>query len=83
VAAVNTHEHIIPEQDRVSQSIDFFTLAGHYAINDVVSAGLAPEALAKINDLALPAEERLADLRTFLENGAIHRLRAGAAHRNS
>lgn len=58
VEAVNTHEHIIPEQDRVSQPIDFFTLAGHYAINDVVSAGLTADALAKVNDRTLPVEER-------------------------
>jgi uncharacterized protein len=58
VEAVNTHEHIMPEQDRVSQPIDFFTLAGHYAINDVVSAGLTSDALAKVNDRNLPLEER-------------------------
>jgi hypothetical protein len=58
VEAVNTHEHILPEQERVAQPVDFFTLAGHYAINDVVSAGLAPEALARVNDRNLPAEER-------------------------
>src|SRR5688572_9276973 len=58
VEAINTHEHIIPEQERISQPIDFFTLAGHYAINDVVSAGLAPDALAKVNDRTLPDEER-------------------------
>jgi uncharacterized protein len=43
IDAVDTHEHIIAEADRVSQPVDFFTLAGHYAINDVISAGLAPE----------------------------------------
>ncbi|MCW5978531.1 MAG: amidohydrolase family protein [Bryobacteraceae bacterium] len=40
---VNTHEHIIPEAERTSQPVDFFTLAGHYAINDVISAGLPAE----------------------------------------
>lgn len=43
IETVDTHEHIIPEADRVSQSVDFFTLAGHYAINDIISAGLAPD----------------------------------------
>src|SRR5207247_8916170 len=43
IDAVDTHEHIIEETERVSQPIDFFTLAGHYAINDAISAGLAPE----------------------------------------
>jgi hypothetical protein len=50
VDAVNTHEHILPEAERVAKPIDFFTLAGHYAINDVVSAGLPPGALAQINN---------------------------------
>lgn len=43
IDAVDTHEHIIDETDRISQPIDFFTLAGHYAVNDAISAGLAPE----------------------------------------
>lgn len=51
---VSTHEHILPERERVAQPADFFTLAGHYAINDVISAGLAPAA-ASAKDLS-PAE---------------------------
>ena len=58
IEVVNTHEHIIPEQERVAQPVDFFTLASHYAIGDVISAGLEPEALAKVNDRALPPQER-------------------------
>jgi glucuronate isomerase len=51
---VNTHEHIIPEKERISQPVDFFTLAGHYAVNDVISAGLPPD-VASRKDLS-PAE---------------------------
>jgi uncharacterized protein len=40
---IDTHEHLLPEAQRVSQRSDFFTLASHYAINDVISAGLAVE----------------------------------------
>jgi glucuronate isomerase len=43
IEVVNTHEHIIPEAERNSQPVDFFTLAGHYAISDVISAGLPAE----------------------------------------
>ena len=46
IPLVNTHEHIIPEDERTSSRIDFFTLAGHYAINDVISAGLSGSDLA-------------------------------------
>lgn len=40
ISLVNTHEHIIPDQERTSSQVDFFTLAGHYAINDVIHAGV-------------------------------------------
>jgi predicted TIM-barrel fold metal-dependent hydrolase len=42
IDTIDTHEHIIPEAQRVKEPIDIFTLAGHYAINDVVTAGLPP-----------------------------------------
>lgn len=58
VEAVNTHEHILPESERTGLNIDFFTLAGHYAISDVVSAGLPPESLARVNDQQTPVAER-------------------------
>ena len=58
IEAVNTHEHIIPEPERLAKPIDFFTLAGHYAINDVVSAGLPAERLAEINNPDVPAARR-------------------------
>jgi len=58
IETVNTHEHIIPESERVSQKIDFFTLAGHYAINDLISAGLSQEAVKVINDVNAPEATR-------------------------
>ncbi len=50
IPLVNTHEHIIPEQERTSSRIDFFTLAGHYAISDVISAGLPGDDLSVVRD---------------------------------
>lgn len=58
IGLYNTHEHLIPEQERVSQTIDFFTLAGHYALNDVISAGLAGGDLATVRDAKAPLEQR-------------------------
>ena len=55
---VNTHEHIIPETERTSSHVDFFTLAGHYAINDVISAGLSSEDRTIVNDPNAPMERR-------------------------
>ncbi|MYB53889.1 MAG: amidohydrolase family protein [Acidobacteriia bacterium] len=58
IPLVNTHEHIIPEEERTSSRIDFFTLAGHYAINDVISAGLSGDDLAVVRDPGAPADQR-------------------------
>ena len=58
IPLVNTHEHIIPEQERTSSRIDFFTLAGHYAISDVISAGLSGDDLSVVRDPAAPVEQR-------------------------
>lgn len=56
----NSHEHLIPEKTRLEQAVDFFGLAGHYAVNDVISAGLAGDALATVRDEQAPAERRWA-----------------------
>lgn len=54
----NVHEHLIPERERVAQPVDFFTLAGHYALNDVISAGLEGGALALVRNRDAPLEQR-------------------------
>ena len=54
----NVHEHLISEQERVGQQIDFFTLAGHYALNDAISAGLEGDDLAAVRDPNAPLERR-------------------------
>jgi hypothetical protein len=55
---VDSHEHIIPESERTSQRADFFTLAGHYALNDVISAGLGADAQKLARDESAPPERR-------------------------
>ena len=60
IPLVNTHEHIIPEQERTSSRTDFFTLAGHYAINDVISAGLGGDDLELVRDAEAPMARRWA-----------------------
>ncbi len=54
----DTHEHLIPESMRVGQPVDFFTLAGHYALNDLISAGLDGKALERVRDSEAPLEQR-------------------------
>ena len=55
---VDSHEHLLPEEARIAQPADFFTLAGHYAMNDVTSAGLPRESLERINKPETPLAER-------------------------
>ena len=58
VPLVNTHEHIIPEEERTSSPLDFFTLASHYAMNDVISAGLSGDDLAVVRNPEAPPAQR-------------------------
>lgn len=71
IALVNTHEHIIPEQERTSSRIDFFTLAGHYAINDVISAGLAANELALVRDAEAAPLRRWQAFEPFWESARL------------
>src|SRR5262249_40244746 len=42
----NTHEHLVPEAKRLADPLDIFTLISHYALSDVISAGLDGKAAA-------------------------------------
>ncbi|MDE2715587.1 MAG: amidohydrolase family protein [Chloroflexota bacterium] len=68
IPLVNTHEHIIPEEERTSSRVDFFTLAGHYAINDVISAGLSGDDLSVVRNPDAPAEQRWRAFEPFWES---------------
>lgn len=55
---IDTHEHLLPESQRVSERADFFTLASHYAMNDVISAGLPAEDAKRLESAdMLPADK--------------------------
>jgi predicted TIM-barrel fold metal-dependent hydrolase len=54
----DTHEHIHPEKERLSGVTDFFTLASHYVLGDVVSAGLPRENQAVIFNPAAGLKQR-------------------------
>lgn len=54
----DTHEHFFDERDRVTQRVDFFTLAQGYTISDLVSAGLPPELSRVIRNESAPEMER-------------------------
>lgn len=54
IETIDTHEHILPEAQRVREPIGFFTLAGHYLMNDLVAAGLSAEGQRQIESAAVP-----------------------------
>jgi uncharacterized protein len=58
IEAIDTHEHILPEQERTAAAADFFTLASHYALDDLTSAGLPADARALIERDDVPARKK-------------------------
>lgn len=54
----DSHEHLMPESARLEQQVDFFSMAGHYAMSDVISAGLAGDDLAAVRDEKAPLDRR-------------------------
>jgi glucuronate isomerase len=55
---IDTHEHIIPESERVAAQVDFFTLASHYLLDDVTSAGLPRASRVLIEKAETPEAEK-------------------------
>ena len=58
IETVDTHEHILPEAERTSQPVDFFTLAGHYVVDDLSSAGLKPADRELLNNKNATATDK-------------------------
>ena len=58
IRIVDTHEHLVPEADRVAQPADFFTWFAHYASSDLVSAGMSGDDLQFVRDSGKPLLER-------------------------
>ncbi len=55
---VDTHEHVVPEADRLAVPQDLFSWFPHYASSDLVSAGMPIPVLEEVRNPALPLEER-------------------------
>jgi hypothetical protein len=58
IEVIDTHEHILPEADRLRLPVDFFTLASHYLIDDLSSAGLAAEDRARMEKPEVAAKDK-------------------------
>jgi uncharacterized protein len=58
IEAIDTHEHILPEGERTAAAIDFFTLASHYVLDDLTSAGLPADTRAELGREDVPARKK-------------------------
>jgi len=59
IRLVDTHEHLIPERERLNSDVDVLaTFFSHYASSDLQSAGMTEGELRKIRDPKVPLEER-------------------------
>ncbi len=58
--AIDAHEHLPEEGERLSQPADVFTLFSHYTHNDLITAGMSREAYDRTQDAAVPLDERWA-----------------------
>jgi hypothetical protein len=63
----DSHEHLLLEGERIAQRIDFFSLIGHYAIGDAVSAGMPGEALRVMQNKNASDVERWRALEPYWE----------------
>jgi len=59
IRLVDTHEHLIPERERLKSDVDVLaTFFSHYASSDLRSAGMTEGDLRKIRDPSIPLEGR-------------------------
>lgn len=58
IPIVNTHEHTIAEADRLAAPRDPFLLVDHYLVNDMVSAGMPADDVAKLANTSMAIADR-------------------------
>lgn len=67
IPIIDTHEHLMSEEQRNSQPIDIFYFFSHYASSDLVSGGMPPQTLDRIRNTTIPLEERWRDFAPYWE----------------
>ena len=55
---IDTHEHFIPESERMNSELDFFTLIGFYMHSDLISSGMSNVELSDMQDTANSLKSR-------------------------
>lgn len=58
IQLIDSHEHIIPEWQRISMPVDAFTLVSFYAILDLISAGMSPDQTEMLQSPDVPPEKK-------------------------
>lgn len=67
IKAVDAHEHLLPEQERLSITPDVVWLFHQYALSDLISAGLSANDAQAIKDLNIPLKKRWQIFKPFYE----------------
>ncbi len=65
---VDAHEHLPPEEVRLKQKVDVFTLFSHYTRVDLLASGMPQEYWDKIHDPTVPIEKRWEMFAPHLKN---------------
>src|SRR5512138_2531529 len=61
IQLVDTHEHLLSEEERNRAALDFGYLFPHYASSDLISSGMPPAVLETVRSTARPVlTERMA-----------------------
>jgi predicted TIM-barrel fold metal-dependent hydrolase len=69
IPILDTHEHLIQEQERIAQKPDLFeTFLSHYLSSDLISSGMSLEELAELRNPRLPLTDRWKIFKPFWEN---------------
>lgn len=58
IDVIDTHEHILPEAERLKLNVDFFTLASHYLMDDLSSAGLPADDRARMEEPEVSSKDK-------------------------
>jgi predicted TIM-barrel fold metal-dependent hydrolase len=68
IQLIDTHEHLMSEETRLSQDIDLFHWLQHYISSDLVSSGMPPEGLQRLRDTGRPLDQRWAEFEPTWKN---------------
>lgn len=65
IPAIDSHEHLPPESQRVEQKLDVLYLFSHYTADDLRAAGMSQETFDYVVDAAKPLDERWAAFKPY------------------